>query len=100
VTADSARRYLIAYDVPDDKRRTKLAKRLLSYGDRIQYSVFVSDLKPARFVRLRAMINDTVEMAEDSVLICDLGPASSVDAAKFSFVGLDRPITPNASLIL
>lgn len=32
---------LVCYDVPDDKRRTKLAKRLEQLGRRVQYSVFV-----------------------------------------------------------
>ena len=33
-------RYLICYDVPDDKRRRKLAELLDGYGDRVQFSVF------------------------------------------------------------
>ena len=31
---------LITYDIRDDRRREKLAKLLLSYGDRVQYSVY------------------------------------------------------------
>jgi len=100
MSTDATRRYLIAYDIPDDKRRTRLAKRLLSYGDRIQFSVFVADLKPAKLVRLRSMVHTTVEPNEDSVLICDLGPIGAIDAARFSFIGLDRPITPRDSLVV
>ncbi len=100
MTTDASRRYLIAYDIPDDKRRTKLAKRLQAYGDRIQFSVFVGDLKPARLVRLKAMIYETVERGEDSILICDLGPTSGVDATRFSFIGLERPVTPTTSIVL
>ena len=36
VSVDDVRRYLIAYDVADDLRRTKVAKKLESYGDRVQ----------------------------------------------------------------
>lgn len=32
--------YLISYDIPDDKRRTKIAHLLEGYGERVQYSVF------------------------------------------------------------
>lgn len=32
---DDTRRTLIAYDVPNDKRRGKLAKLLETYGERI-----------------------------------------------------------------
>ena len=37
-------RYLICYDIVDDRRRSKLAKFLLDYGQRVQYSVFECDL--------------------------------------------------------
>jgi len=32
--------YLVSYDIVDDKRRSKLAKVLQGYGNRVQYSVF------------------------------------------------------------
>jgi CRISPR-associated protein Cas2 len=37
-------RYIISYDIPDTKRRTKIAKILLDFGDRVQYSVFEAEL--------------------------------------------------------
>lgn len=37
--------YLVIYDIPDDKLRTKVADICLDYGlDRIQYSAFVGRL--------------------------------------------------------
>ena len=45
--------YSIAYDIPDDKRRRKLAKILESYGQRVQYSVFEMELPPALIQKLR-----------------------------------------------
>lgn len=100
MTPDDARRYLIAYDIPDDKRRTRLAKKLQSYGDRIQYSVFVADCKPAKLVRLRRIIVETVVCEQDSVLICDLGLVRAVDSRRFSFIGIERPITPPDSMVV
>lgn len=41
MSVKAARRTLIAYDVPDDARRLRMAKAALQYGDRVQYSVFV-----------------------------------------------------------
>lgn len=32
--------YIVSYDIPDTKRRTKLAKMLEDFGDRVHYSVF------------------------------------------------------------
>ena len=31
---------LVSYDVPDDRRRTRLAHALKDFGERVQYSVF------------------------------------------------------------
>lgn len=33
-------RYVIAYDISDDRRRARVAKTLEGHGDRVQYSVF------------------------------------------------------------
>jgi CRISPR-associated protein Cas2 len=36
---------LVVYDIPDDRKRTKVADACLDYGlDRIQYSAFSGDL--------------------------------------------------------
>src|SRR5262245_31991344 len=43
--------YLIAYDIPNDQRRTKVAKTLEDFGDRVQYSVFEYGAGPARAAR-------------------------------------------------
>jgi len=32
--------YIVSYDMQDDKRRTRVAKTLLDFGNRVQYSVF------------------------------------------------------------
>ena len=38
-------RYLLVYDIPDDRIRTKVADFCLDYGlDRIQYSAFIGRL--------------------------------------------------------
>ncbi|HFQ5284846.1 TPA: CRISPR-associated endonuclease Cas2 [Vibrio vulnificus] len=37
--------YLACFDVDDDKKRRRLSKLLLSYGERVQFSVFEITLK-------------------------------------------------------
>lgn len=37
-------RYIIAYDIADDPKRSKLSSILQDYGDRVQKSVFEADL--------------------------------------------------------
>ncbi|MDO5076190.1 CRISPR-associated endonuclease Cas2 [Corynebacterium sp.] len=97
---EDTRRILIAYDVPDDRRRTRLAKALSTYGDRIQYSVFVTDMIPAKTIRLKDKIRDLIDESEDSVLFCDLGPLANLKEAKFSYIGVTRDITDNDALII
>ncbi|WP_128772449.1 CRISPR-associated endonuclease Cas2 [Actinomyces oricola] len=96
---DDVRRVLVAYDIPSDRRRTRVSKKLSQYGDRIQYSVFIVDAAPARLLRLRGELNAIVDPDADSILLCDLGLLSTVDERRFSYVGLTRTITPDGPLI-
>lgn len=95
-----AHRYLLAYDVPDDKRRARLAKELQKYGDRVQYSVFVADLSPAYVARLTRAARDIMDTDADSLLICDLGIAKGVTDKRFVYVGRTRPTTDEDSFVL
>lgn len=61
--------YTVSYDLPDDKRRTKLAKLLINYGQRVQYSVFECYLDDERLSRLRGKINRILDEKEDQVRI-------------------------------
>ena len=62
-------RYIISYDIPDDKRRLHLAKVLLDFGDRVQYSVFEAILSQKLFDKLIEKIATVIDPAEDSVRI-------------------------------
>jgi CRISPR-associated protein Cas2 len=93
------RRWLIAYDVVEDARRTRIAHRLEAHGDRVQYSVFVVDLRPARLVRLRTELAQMIDTS-DSVLVVDLGLVANLTPARFSYIGRQRPITPSGPLVL
>ena len=100
MTADSVHRFLIAYDITDDLRRNRVAKTLESYGDRIQYSVFLVDTKPAKLVRLRAGLRGLMELSGDRALICDLGPLSGDGQRRMEFIGHPPAYTCEGPLIL
>lgn len=55
---------VIAYDVSDDNRRTKLAKLLLDYGDRMQDSVFEADLEPAEIEKILRRVERFLEPSD------------------------------------
>lgn len=81
---------LVAYDIASPRRRTRVAKRLSQFGDRVQYSVFECELTPERYVELRESLVALVRPKTDRVHfypLCQtcfgraesLGPAFAVD---------------------
>ena len=61
--------YLVSYDIPDDKRRTKLAKAIKDFGDRVQYSVFECLLDDGLFIQMTDRITSIIDINDDSVRI-------------------------------
>ena len=59
--------YVIAYDIPDDKRRTKVHKILQGYGTWTQYSLFECFLTRKQLVLLQSRLADYLVAREDSV---------------------------------
>ncbi len=58
---------LVAYDIPANRRRARVAKLLTAFGERIQYSVFECDLTPARYLELRESLVRLVQPRLDRV---------------------------------
>ena len=58
---------LVSYDIPDDRRRVKIAKTLEDFGERVQYSVFECELEQEHLDRLRRRLAKIVEEEDDSV---------------------------------
>jgi CRISPR-associated protein Cas2 len=60
---------VVSYDVPDDRRRTRLAHTLKDFGERVQYSVFECRLDERALQALRLRITRLIDPAEDSLRI-------------------------------
>jgi CRISPR-associated protein Cas2 len=60
---------VVSYDVPDDRRRTRLAHTLKDFGKRVQYSVFECHLDERALQTLRERIFELIDFQEDSVRI-------------------------------
>lgn len=100
MTSHDQRRYLVAYDIASDHRRARVARVLQGFGDRVQYSVFVVDIKSSKLIRLRDAIIGQIDMNLDSVLVCDLGPLGEARNSRFEFIGLDRPMADGSGFVL
>jgi CRISPR-associated protein Cas2 len=93
-------RFVIAYDITDDRLRDKIAKLLQEYGERIQYSVFLADLNPSQRAVLTSELRRLIAPA-DAIAICDLGPSTPAHPHPgIQTLGRTRPITTDGTLIL
>jgi CRISPR-associated protein Cas2 len=84
-------RHVICYDIPDDKRRVRLAKILDGYGDRVQYSVFEAVLDHALFEKMIAAAKDVLDLEKDRLTVYTL---CGTCAAKRFALGVDRDTAP------
>lgn len=92
------RRYLVAYDIREDRRLRNVASCMEGYGDRIQYSVFVCDLSDHEAVIMRGDVEARMKLSEDSVMIIDLGRAG--DSSRFLFLGHHERLPTSAAVIV
>ena len=92
------KRYLIAYDVSDDKRRTAIFKTLMGNGDHVQFSVFLCQLSDVELLRLKGNLAESVNARQDQVVILDLGPADSDLASRLACIG--KAYTPPARVMV
>lgn len=67
----TARWWLVCYDVRDAKRLRRTARQLEGYGQRMQFSVFRCWLTPARLQQLRWELTEILK-PEDDVLVIPL----------------------------
>ena len=69
------RRYLVAYDIRDERRLRAVAT----------CSVFVCDLSAREFVLMRGSLERLMLLSADSVMVVDLGLGE--DQSRFLFLG-------------
>ena len=64
--------YVVAYDVSDDRRRTKVVKVMQKYGKRINLSVFECMLSDSQFKTLKESIMKVSDRKNDHILVYPL----------------------------
>lgn len=92
------RRYLVAYDIRDDRRLRAVAVCMEGYGTRVQYSVFICDLTDREKFLLRGDLEARMKMSEDSIMIVDLGTCG--DLSRFQFLGPREALPSPASAVV
>ena len=74
------RLYIVMYDISEPKRWKRVFKTMKGYGHWLQLSVFQCRLTARRHAEMTARLERLIRVAEDHVLILDLGPADRVEA--------------------
>lgn len=59
--------YVVAYDIPNDRRRTKVHKLLCGFGAWTQYSLFECWLGKKQLLELRHRLDQLLDDGSDSV---------------------------------
>src|SRR5215211_5026778 len=88
--------YIIAYDIPHDRRRTKVHKVLCGYGAWTQYSLFECWLTRRQVLELRAKLERHLDATCDSVRFY---PLCQGCAGKVETVGSDKPREPRGFFV-
>jgi CRISPR-associated protein Cas2 len=89
--AEGTTLYVVAYDIPDDKRRTKVHKVLCGYGTWTQYSLFECWVTKRQLLELQAKLARHLLEKRDSIR---LYPLCGACQGKVITVGSDRPHDP------
>jgi CRISPR-associated protein Cas2 len=85
-------RYLLCYDVRDDRRLRRTAKVAEAWGYRLQYSVFVCDVDDVERARLVRGLREVLDLTVDRAVLVDLGPPGRSSGRRFRWISAPVPL--------
>jgi CRISPR-associated protein Cas2 len=89
--------YVVIYDIPDNKRRSKVHDLLEGYGTWVQYSAFECVLGAAKFDELRGRLRQKLNLEEDSIRFY---PVSRHTLGQVEVWGVGVPVTQAARSVI
>ncbi len=93
-------RFLVTYDVSDDKRLRQVFKRLRQFGLHVQFSVFECELSPRELALMRAALGEVIHHQEDQVILADLGPAEGRGSECLSSMGRRYEVMQRKAIVV
>ena len=81
------RRYMVCYDVSDPGRLRQTYKKMLGFGEHVQYSVFMCDLSEKEKALLEDALQDLLDLRQDRVLIVDVGSSEERRTSRIVVMG-------------
>ena len=88
--------YVVAYDISDDKRRTKVHKVLQGFGQWTEFSLFECFLTKKELLQMRAKLDKHLDASNDRVRIYTLCDSC---LTKVETVGIPEPVEQTNYLI-
>jgi len=82
-------RYLVCYDITDDRRRQQVSELLLDYGSRIQESVFECLIDAPLATQMLERLSKSIDIERDSIFVFSLCDAC---LARRLALGIARPV--------
>ncbi len=58
---------IVVYDIPENRRRERLRKNLMRFGNAVQKSVFECDLSARQIEKMEKVIRGIISLPEDNV---------------------------------
>ena len=92
-------RYVVCYDVRDPRRLVRTHKKMLGYGDPVQYSVFACELSRRELAYMHRDLRDILNLDEDRVLIINTGDAAKESTA-VSTMGAQKSVERQVAIII
>ena len=88
---------VVSYDIKTDKRRNKVYKILKNYGQWMQYSVFECRVDKSAYLRLRAQLEEAIDLGEgDSIRFYFL---CAEDVRRIERIGGEEPMSETAVFV-
>jgi CRISPR-associated protein Cas2 len=80
-------RYIVSYDIADQKRLRRVHRTMCGYGEGLQYSVFRCDLSASERILLIEALSKVINHWEDQVMLIDIGPAEGRGRESIEAIG-------------
>ncbi|MBN2723414.1 MAG: CRISPR-associated endonuclease Cas2 [Deltaproteobacteria bacterium] len=92
--------YIVTYDICDQRRLRYVYKKMLGYGDHIQYSVFYCELNNMKLAKMKSELRCLINNNEDQILVINLGPANGRGQKCVENMGIKYAVSTDRVVII
>jgi CRISPR-associated protein Cas2 len=92
--------FLVAYDISDPKRLYHVHKRLMGYGEPLQYSVFMCLLSPKELILMMEAVEKVMKKSEDRIMVVNVGPEGKTTENRITCIGMKKGLPSREAVIV